>query len=254
MTYLEQQVFTQVRAIISNEEQVIGRRGILVPLKKALINEADIRIIIDTVSTDPALAAHLLWRSNTAQGAGIIGSKNRSIKDALIRLGQVNIYRYAFSFYLKERLDELEEPYKKLVLGYWRLTEAIAVDAIEFLREENENENENEKDTGLKIDADEVQTLALFSVFGQIITLTAFAFLNADSEKEISLGVIKTIMESQQQTLSIEAFEVLGLDAELRDEFMIAHNLRQTHNPDSPGLLLRRVLSGRGLLINPVHV
>lgn len=248
MTYLEQQVFTQVRAIISNEEQVIGRRGILVPLKKALINEADIRIIIDTVSTDPALAAHLLWRSNTAQGAGIIGSKNRSIKDALIRLGQVNIYRYAFSFYLKERLDELEEPYKKLVLGYWRLTEAIAVDAIEFLREENE------KDTGLKIDADEVQTLALFSVFGQIITLTAFAFLNADSEKEISLGVIKTIMENQQQTLSIEAFEVLGLDAELRDEFMIAHNLRQTHNPDSPGLLLRRVLSGRGLLINPVHV
>lgn len=248
MTYLEQQVFTQVRAIISNEEQVIGRRGILVPLKKALINEADIRIIIDTVSTDPALAAHLLWRSNTAQGAGVIGSKNRSIKDALIRLGQVNIYRYAFSFYLKERLDELEEPYKKLVLGYWRLTEAIAVDAIEFLREENE------KDTGLKIDADEVQTLALFSVFGQIITLTAFAFLNADSAKEISLGVIKTIMESQQQTLSIEAFEVLGLDAELRDEFMIAHNLRQTHNPDSPGLLLRRVLSGRGLLINPVHV
>jgi HD-like signal output (HDOD) protein len=248
MTYLEQQVFTQVRAIISNEEQVIGRRGILVPLKKALINEADIRIIIDTVSTDPALAAHLLWRSNTAQGAGVIGSKNRSIKDALIRLGQVNIYRYAFSFYLKERLDELEEPYKKLVLGYWRLTEAIAVDAIEFLREENE------KDTGLKIDADEVQTLALFSVFGQIITLTAFAFLNADSEKEISLGVIKTIMENQQQTLSIEAFEVLGLDAELRDEFMIAHNLRQTHNPDSPGLLLRRVLSGRGLLINPVHV
>jgi HD-like signal output (HDOD) protein len=248
MTYLEQQVFTQVRAIIGNEEQVIGRRGILVPLKKALINEADIRVVVDTISTDPALAAHLLWRSNTAQGAGAIGSKNRSIKDALIRLGQVNIYRYAFSFYLKERLDELEEPYKKLVQGYWRLTEAIAVDAIEFFREENE------KDTGLKVDADEVQTLALFSVFGQIITLTAFAFLNADSAKEISLSVIKTIIESQQQTLSIEAFEALGLDAELRDEFMIAHNLRQTHNPDSPGLLLRRVLSARGLLINPVHV
>jgi HD-like signal output (HDOD) protein len=248
MTYLEQQVFTQVRAIIGNEEQVIGRRGILVPLKKALINEADIRVVVDTISTDPALAAHLLWRSNTAQGAGAIGSKNRSIKDALIRLGQVNIYRYAFSFYLKERLDELEEPYKKLVQGYWRLTEAIAVDAIEFFREENE------KDTGLKVDADEVQTLALFSVFGQIITLTAFAFLNADSAKEISLSVIKTIIESQQQTLSIEAFEALGLDAELRNEFMIAHNLRQTHNPDSPGLLLRRVLSARGLLINPVHV
>ncbi len=34
MTDLEHQVFTQVRAIISNEEQVIGRRGILIPLKK----------------------------------------------------------------------------------------------------------------------------------------------------------------------------------------------------------------------------
>lgn len=248
MTYLEQQVFTQVRAIISNEEQVIGRRGILVPLKKALINEADIRIIIDTVSTDPALAAHLLWRSNTAQAAGVLKTKNRSIKDALIRLGQVNIYRYAFSFYLKERLDELQEPYKKLVQGYWRLTEAIAVDAIELLREENE------KDIGTKVDADEVQTLALFSVFGQIITLTAFAFLNAESEKAISLNVIKSIIENQQHTLSIEAFESLGLDKELIEEFMVAHNLRQTHNPDSPGLLLRRVLSGRGLLINPVHV
>lgn len=248
MTYLEQQVFTQVRAIISNEEQVIGRRGILVPLKKALINEADIRIIIDTVSTDPALAAHLLWRSNTAQAAGVLNTKNRSIKDALIRLGQVNIYRYAFAFYLKERLDELQEPYKKLVQGYWQLTEAIAVDAIELLREENE------KDIETKVDADEVQTLALFSVFGQIITLTAFAFLNAESEKAISLNVIKSIIDNQQHTLSIEAFESLGLDKELIEEFMVAHNLRQTHNPDSPGLLLRRVLSGRGLLINPVHV
>ncbi|ABE54020.1 conserved hypothetical protein [Shewanella denitrificans OS217] len=248
MTYLEQQVFTQVRAIIGNEEQVIGRRGILVPLKKALINEADIRVIIDTVSTDPALAAHLLWRSNTAQAAGTMNTKNRSIKDALIRLGQVNIYRYAFSFYLKERLDALDEPYKKLVQGYWKLTEAIAVDALEFLREELE------QGTAPNVDADEVQTLALFSVFGQIITLTAFAFLNADSEKAISIGVIKSIIEHQQQTLSIEAFEALGLDEELRNEFMVAHNLRQTHNPDSPGLLLRRVLSAKGLLINPMHI
>ena len=103
MTNLEQRVLTQVSAIIRNEEQVIGRRGILVPLKKALINEANIKVIIDIVSEDPALAAHLLLRSNTAVSAGLVSTKNRSIKDALIRLGQVNIYRYAFSFYLKEQ-------------------------------------------------------------------------------------------------------------------------------------------------------
>ena len=246
MTYLEQQVFTQVRAIISNEEQVIGRRGILIPLKKALINEADIRVIIDTVSADPALAAHLLWRSNTAQASATIATKNRSIKDALIRLGQVNIYRYAFSFYLKERLDELNEPYKKLVQGYWELNEDIAVDSVELLRNERDQEN------GPKIDSDEMQTLALFSVFGQVITLTAFAYLNTEMNKPISLNVIKSVLEKQQQILSIEAFKSLGLDEDLREEFLIAHNLRQTQNPDSPGLVLRRVLSKRGLLINPL--
>ncbi|QIR15453.1 HDOD domain-containing protein [Shewanella aestuarii] len=246
MTNLEQQVLTHVRAIIANEEQVIGRRGILAPLKKALLNEADIRVINDTVSEDPALAAHLLMRSNTAQTAGVVSTKNRSIKDALIRLGQVNIYRYAFSFYLKERLDSLEEPYKKLVKGYWQLNEVIAVDTISLLREENE------KGSGLKIDADEMQTLALFSVFGQVITLTAFAYLNSELERPISLKVIKSLIDNHQQTLSIEAFESLGLDDDLRSEFMIAHNLSQTSNPDSAGLLLRRVLSKRGLLINPL--
>lgn len=114
MTDLEHQVFTQVRAIIANEEQVIGRRGILIPLKKAIIADGDIRNVIDIVSSDPALAAHLLWRSNSAANASV-SSKNRSLKDALVRLGQVNIYRYAFTFYLKERLDELPQPYKKLV-------------------------------------------------------------------------------------------------------------------------------------------
>ena len=122
MTDLEHKVFTQVRAIISNEEQVIGRRGILIPLKKAIIADGDIRNVIDIVSSDPALAAHMLWRSNAAiSGAGIT-TKNRSLKDALVRLGQVNIYRYAFNFYLQERLDELPQPYKKLVHGYWSLT------------------------------------------------------------------------------------------------------------------------------------
>lgn len=246
MTNLEQQVLTQVQAIIGNEEQVIGRRGILIPLKKALINEADIRVVIDTVSADPALAAHLLQRSNTAQNAGVVSTKSRSVKDALIRLGQVNIYRYAFSFYLKERLDELAEPYKKLVQGYWALNEAIAHDCIELLRVESE------AGSAIKVDADEVQTLALFSVFGQVIALTAFAYLNAELPRPVSLKVLKSLIEQQQQKLSLEAFESLGLDDDLRDEFLIAHNLRQTQNPDSAGLVLRRVLSKRKLLINPL--
>ncbi|MBR9728519.1 HDOD domain-containing protein [Shewanella intestini] len=246
MTTLEQDVYDQVRAIISNEEQVLGRRDILTPLKKALINEADIRIVIDTVSADPALAAHLLIRANTAQAAGVVQSKNRSVKDALIRLGQVNIYRYAFAFYLKERLDSLDEPYRKLVHGYWQLTEDIAVSSLEVLRQEEDAGNK------LAIDADEVQTLALFSVFGQVITLTAFAYLNADAEPPLSLRIVKAIIDKQQQILSVEAFESLGLDEELRSEFMIAHNLAQTQNPNSAGLVLRKVLSKRGLLINPL--
>jgi len=246
MTNLEQQVLTQVHAIISNEEQVIGRRDILMPLKKALLNEADIRVIIDTVSADPALAAHLLLRSNTAQTAGVISTKSRSVKDALIRLGQVNIYRYAFLFYLKERLDELPEPYKKLVQGYWALNESIAMDCIKELREQNE--------TGVdsKIDADEMQTLALFSVFGQVIALTAFAYLNAELSRPVSLNVLKSLIDKQQQQLSLDAFESLGLDDDLREEFLIAHNFRQTQNPASPGLVLRSVLSKRVLLINPL--
>ncbi len=242
MTELEHQVFSQIRAIIANEEQVIGRRGILIPLKKAIIADGDVRNVVDIVSSDPALAAHLLWRSTTAHAGGVANnSKNRSLKDALIRLGQVNIYRYAFSFYLKERLDELPQPYKKLVQGYWRLTESIAASAVDSL-----------KDVGSHIDPDEVQTLALFSVFGQIIALTAFAYLNAESEESFPLSIIKQIIDTQQQTLTLEAFDSLGLDEELKEEFMIAHNLRQTRNPNSAGLVLRRVLSMRGLLLIPL--
>ncbi len=242
MTDLEQQVFTQVRAIIANEEQVIGRRGILIPLKKAILAEGDIRNVIDIISSDPALAAHMLMRSNSAQAAVVENHKTRSLKEALIRLGQVNIYRYAFTFYLKERLDELPQPYKKLVQGYWKLTEDIATDAVDSLASME----------GVEVDADEVQTLALFSVFGQIIALTAFAYLNANAEQSFPLSVIKSLIDNQQQTLTIEAFEALDLDQDLRQEFMIAHNLRQTRNPNSSGLILRRVLSMRGLLMNPL--
>ncbi|MGI2121553.1 HDOD domain-containing protein [Shewanella baltica] len=242
MTDLEQQVFTQVRAIIANEEQVIGRRGILIPLKKAILAEGDIRNVIDIISSDPALAAHMLMRSNSAQAAVVENHKTRSLKEALIRLGQVNIYRYAFTFYLKERLDELPQPYKKLVQGYWKLTEDIATDAVDSLAGME----------GVEVDADEVQTLALFSVFGQIIALTAFAYLNANAEQSFPLSVIKSLIDNQQQTLTIESFEALDLDQDLRQEFMIAHNLRQTRNSNSPGLILRRVLSMRGLLMNPL--
>lgn len=242
MTDLEQQVFTQVRAIIANEEQVIGRRGILIPLKKAILAEGGIRNVIDIISSDPALAAHMLMRSNSAQAAVVENHKTRSLKEALIRLGQVNIYRYAFTFYLKERLDELPQPYKKLVQGYWKLTEDIATDAVDSLAEME----------GVEVDADEVQTLALFSVFGQIIALTAFAYLNANAEQSFPLSVIKSLIDNQQQTLTIESFEALDLDQDLRQEFMIAHNLRQTRNSNSPGLILRRVLSMRGLLMNPL--
>lgn len=242
MTDLEQQVFTQVRAIIANEEQVIGRRGILIPLKKAILAEGDIRNVIDIISSDPALAAHMLMRSNSAQAAVVENHKTRSLKEALIRLGQVNIYRYAFTFYLKERLDELPQPYKKLVQGYWKLTEDIATDAVDSLADME----------GVEVNADEVQTLALFSVFGQIIALTAFAYLNANAEQSFPLSVIKSLIDNQQQTLTIEAFEALDLDQDLRQEFMIAHNLRQTRNPNSSGLILRRVLSMRGLLMNPL--
>lgn len=242
MTDLEQQVFTQVRAIIADEEQVIGRRGILIPLKKAILAQGDIRNVIDIVSSDPALAAHMLMRSNSALSAGGVQAKSRSLKEALIRLGEVNIYRYAFAFYLKERLDELPQPYKKLVQGYWTLTENIAVDAVDSLIEMKD----------VEVNADEVQTLALFSVFGQIITLTAFAYLNAKAEQSIHLSVIKSLIDKQQQTLTIEAFEALDLDQDLRQEFMVAHNLRQTRNPNSAGLVLRRVLSMRGVLLNPL--
>ncbi len=243
MTDLEQQVFTQVKAIIANEEQVIGRREILLLLKKAIIAEGDMRNVIDIVSSDPALAAHLLMRSNTVELAGAARSKKaRSLKDALIRLGQVNIYRYAFTFYLKERLDELPQPYKKLLQGYWTLTENIATEAVDCLVEM----------PNVDIDGDEVQTLALFSVFGQIIALTAFAYLNVTSAEPFPLSVIKSLIDKKQQTFTIEAFEALDLDQDLRQEFMIAHNLRQTNNANSPGLVLRRVLSRRSLLLKPL--
>lgn len=242
MTDIELQVLSEIRAIIANEEQVIGRRDTLIPLKKALIADGDIRNVIDIVAEDPALAAHMLWRSNLAASPAGVNSKNRSLKDALIRLGQVNIYRYAFTFYLQERLDTLPQPYKKLVQGYWLLTENIAIDAVDSLHNMG----------GVKIDPDEVQTLALFSVFGEIIALTAFAYLNETSENPFPLSLIKSLIDNHKQSLTLEAFDSLGLDEELKDEFLIAHNLRQTRNPNSPGLVLRRTLAMRNQLLNPL--
>lgn len=240
MTDLEQQVFNQIRAIMANEEQVIGRRGVLLPLKQAIVNDGDIRVVIDIVAGDPALSAHLLWRSSCAHGSGA-SSKNRSLKEALIRLGQINIYRYAFTYYLKERLDELPQPYYKLVHGYWHLTEGIAHAAVDYLAELEE----------CKTDPDEVHTLALFSVYGQMIALTAFAHLNANLEESYPLSVMKSLIDTQQLTLSIEAFNALDMDAELCKEFLIAHNVEQGRVPDSPGMILRSVLARKGLLLNP---
>ena len=199
MTNLEQKVFSQVKAIIANEEQVIGRRGILIPLKKAIIADGDIQNVIDIVASDPALAAHLLWRTNSAN------DKARTLKEALIRLGQVNIYRYSFTFYLKEQFDELPQPYKKLVKGYWALTESIAEEALVLLHELDNN----------NIDADELQTLALFSVFGQVIALTAFAYLESSLEQQIPLQVVKKIIDSEQQQFTMDAFKSMKLDDEI---------------------------------------
>ncbi len=240
MTDLEQKVFSQVTAIIANEEQVIGRRGILIPLKKAIIADGDIQNVIDIVASDPGLAAHLLWRTNTAHAELKTKGKARTLKEALIRLGQVNIYRYSFTFYLKEQFDELPQPYKKLVKGYWVLTESIAEEALVLLHES----------PNLNIDPDELQTLSLFSVFGQIIALTAFAYLESQLEQKIPLSIVKNLIDSEQQQYTMDAFKSLGLDDELQKEFLIAHNVISSSNSESVGLLLRNVLTRRNILLN----
>ncbi|MBM7072741.1 HDOD domain-containing protein [Shewanella sp. 202IG2-18] len=238
-TELEQKLFTQVKAIVSNEEQVIGRRGILIPLKKAIIADGDIQNVIDIIASDPALAAHLLWRTNTAHAELNNKGKARTLKEALIRLGQVNIYRYSFTFYLKEQFDELPQPYKKLVKGYWALTESIAEEALVLL-----HESENQL-----LDADELQTLALFSVFGQIISLTAFAYLESQLQQALPLKIVKSLIDSEQQQFTMYAFKSMGLDSELQKEFLIAHSVISSSNSESVGLLLRDVLTKRDILL-----
>ncbi|RYV01095.1 histidine kinase [Shewanella sp. OPT22] len=238
-TELEQKLFTQVKAIVSNEEQVIGRRGILIPLKKAIIADGDIQNVIDIIASDPALAAHLLWRTNTAHAELNNKGKARTLKEALIRLGQVNIYRYSFTFYLKEQFDELPQPYKKLVKGYWTLTESIAEEALVLLHESGNQ----------LLDADELQTLALFSVFGQIISLTAFAYLESQLQQALPLKIVKSLIDSEQQQFTMYAFKSMGLDSELQKEFLIAHNVISSSNSESVGLLLRDVLSKRNILL-----
>ncbi len=231
MTVLERKVFSRIKAIIANEDQVIGRRGILIPLKKAIIADGDIQNVIDIVASDPALAAHLLWRTNNAN------DKARTLKEALVRLGQVNIYRYSFTFYLKEQFDELPQPYKKLVKGYWALTESIAEEALVLLHESNNPD----------IDADELQTLALFSVFGQIIALTAFAYLENTLEKPIPPRIVKNLIDSEQRQFTMDAFKSMDLDEELQKEFLIAHNVISGNHAGSAGLLLRSVLTKRNI-------
>lgn len=240
MTNLEPKVFSQVKAIIANEEQVIGRRGILIPLKKAIIADGDIQNVIDIVASDPALAAHLIWRTNNAN-ANRKPKALKTLKEALIRLGQVNIYRYSFTFYLKEQFDELPQPYQKLVKGYWSLTESIAEEALVLLHDI----------ANPAIDADELQTLALFSVFGQIIALTAFAYLEKSLEQPISLQVVKKLIDSEQKQFTLDAFKAMELDDELQKEFLIAHNVFESNDAESVGLLLRTVLSRRNVMINP---
>ena len=191
MTDLELKVLSQVKNIIANEEQVIGRRGVLIPLKKAIIADGDIQNVIDIIASDPAIAAHLLWRTNSANAGSRSQAKPKTLKEALIRLGQVNIYRYAFTFYLKEHFDELPQPYQKLVKGYWQLTEDIAEDAVNLLHESDE----------LSLDVDELQTVALFSVFGQIIALTAFAHLEHELQQSIPLAVVKRLIDDQQKNV-----------------------------------------------------
>ena len=240
MTDLEQKVCDQVKSIITSEEQVIGRRGVLIPLKKAIIADGDIQNVIDIIASDPALSANLIWRTNSAQSEFSSKAKIRTLKEAIIRLGQINIYRYSFTFYLKEQFDELPQPYQKLVKGYWNLTESIAEEAILALHEMDNS----------AIDADELQTLALFSTFGQVIALTAFAYLEATMQQRIPLTIVKNIIDEQQQTFTMDAFQALGFDDDLQKEFLIAHNVINSNNAGSAGLVLREVLSHRNILLN----
>ena len=235
---LEEKAIEKIMSIIENKdgEGVIGRRGILIPLKKAIIQNGDIQNVIDIVASDPALAAHMLWRTNSAHSA-INSSKHKTLKDCLIALGQTNIYRYAFTFYLKEMFDELEQPYRKLCKGYWTLTETIAEDTLELL--------ENSGIT--RINADDLQTLSLFSVFGQVVALSAFAYLEKELYMSVPLSTIKTVIDKEQQSISIAAFKSFGLDDELTKQFLIAYNVIESNESNSTGSLLRIALSKRNL-------
>jgi hypothetical protein len=233
---IEKEIINQVMSIINNDDQVVGNRAILNPLKLAISSYADIRIILDIVSSDPALAAHLLYRNNLANVALANNKKNRSLKDAVIRIGLVNVYRYAFTYYLKEKFDSLNEPYKTLILKYWDLNEDIALESMIYIRDQN--------DQGklLQVDKNELQTLALFSIFGQIIALTAFAYINMNTEVKIPMRMVKAILDKHSRKLSINAFKSLGIDDDLVRDFKIAHGIEKSSNPDSIGLIIQKIL------------
>ncbi len=241
---LEKSVVNQVSSIIKSEDQVIGKREILNPLKLAIISSADIRVIVDIVASDPALAAHMLYRNSLTNIANLSKKKNRSLKDTLVRIGMVNVYRYAFTFYLKEKFDSLNEPYKKLINGYWNVNEEIALDSMIYIREMNDNGKL------LHVDKNELQTLALFSIFGEIVALTAFAYINMNTDTKIPIKMVKRILDGNAKKFSIMAFDSLGIDDDLAKDFMVAHNLASTSNPDSIGLIIRAILSKRKLLLS----
>lgn len=239
----ERKVVSEVLSIINNDEQVIGNSEVLQTLKKAILAEADTRIIIDIIASDPALAAHMLHRNNLANMISSTNKKNRTLKDAVLRTGMVNLYRYAFTYYLKEKFDRINEPYRSLVYKYWEINESIAHESMVYLKEMND------KGLMLSIDKNELQTLALFSIFGQIVALTAFAHIDATSSDKIPILTIKNILDNYAKELSITAFSSLGIDDDLVKDFKVAHGIDEAMNPDSIGLIIRRILIKKRLRI-----
>ncbi|WP_163935571.1 HDOD domain-containing protein [Paraferrimonas sp. SM1919] len=232
---IEQQVLDKIRSILKNEEQVVGRREILSDLKAAIVAESTVNSLCDIIAKDPGLAAEMMWRSNSVIRNWSSRTKVRSLKDAVIRLGVINLYRYAFSFYLREKFEHLHQPFKKLVHGYWHLNEQIASESVDALFDIPDN----------LISPEEVQTLGLFSMFGQIVTLTAAAVVDSEGEVSVPVSLIRSIMNTHQKKLTLMAFSAMGLDPELQMELMVAYEQIPPSQDLSPGVILNRVLRKR---------
>ncbi|GLP97509.1 HDOD domain-containing protein [Paraferrimonas sedimenticola] len=233
----EQQLLHQIRSILKHEEQILGRQQVLLQLKQAILDEVDIGQMVDLVASDPALAANLIWRGNLVLRSWSPTKKLRSLKEALIRLGQVNIYRYAFSFYLKSNLEGLAAPYDKLAKGYWALNESIAAEAVDALEALGDSD----------ISPDEVQTLGLFSLFGQIMTLSAASVLSRRTGETVPPAALKKIIDNHQQQLTLLALSSVGLDADLQIELLIAFDQMPATVAQSPGVVLKPILRKKGI-------